>query len=571
MKPVKAFLVGATMVTTLLKVLADYNPIKNKIYISSVIVIFLLFCLPACERKQEIQPEPVTTKRKNEALEQFSLAVAGATADPGFRKLIKTEVNKQFDYDFDVLYRFIADREITTELGKTKVSDFLTFHLNKPHVASKKESVNSLYLQNLVDLVDNLQISIPNFGAEWDAEGFIPKVVVLPVDFDEKTVNQVKAFDQFGNVSWVGAEEALQEPYIVVRESERVDINGKLRVDKYGFVLPEEMRLTVAEAAYIEAHTAYLNGTLDERNNFEPIIEVVDDEYLIGYSQSTKGVSYKGTTSMYDGSQTLYPNARTAAVSMPTNVSVYPSNPYSMYIKWQDVPEATYYKIYREVNYSGNYSLIATKSKSEGQTHSDNFLTLGNLYTYQIQAFNGSDTDYSARTLTTGARASWRRNNGREVIQKIYISRECWNWCCGLFDGKIELQYRLIKYNKQDNTVEYPEYNLGQRTKNQQKDTWHTYTTSLFDWDVTKYAYNYMLYFYEDDGGNGRGVEITLGMKFTAGIKDAISAEQNASVKFTLDDRDEEMGYVEIYHYDPTGKNYYLGPKKGQAIVVVAQ
>jgi hypothetical protein len=75
------------------------------------------------------------------------------------------------------------------------------------------------------------------------------------------------------------------------------------------------------------------------------------------------------------------------------------------------------------------------------------------------------------------------------------------------------------------------------------------------------------LFFYEDDGGNDNGATITLSATF----KPTDAIEVGASVEFSIDDRDEELGWVEIFHYDQSGVGYYLSPQHGSAILKVRQ
>jgi hypothetical protein len=249
----------------------------------------------------------------------------------------------------------------------------------------------------------------------------------------------------------------------------------------------------------------------------------------------------------------------------PTNVQAFPMNPYSVNIQWQESPSAIYYKIYREVNYDGNFAELATVNYPQS-SYSDNFLSVGNHYDYKLRAFSGEDC-YSVSSFSKGAYATWRTTNFNDILYRIYISDACWNWCCSWPEGDIELKYRIVKYNKSDQVVEYPKNSLPSKSKSSQKGKWCLYDRELFRWDITKYAYNYMLFFYEDDGGNDAGLTIKLTAKFEP--TDAITV--GAEISFTIDDKDEELGWMEIHHYDSWGKVYNMSPRKGSAQMTVRQ
>ncbi len=249
----------------------------------------------------------------------------------------------------------------------------------------------------------------------------------------------------------------------------------------------------------------------------------------------------------------------------PTNTQVFPMIPYSINIQWQEVNTALYYKLYREENYSGQNVEIATVSYPQS-SYSDNNLTSGAHYDYKVRAFSGDDC-YSVSTLGKGAYASWRTNNYFDVLNQIYITDACWNWCCSWPEGDIELKYRIVKYNKTDQVVEYPKNSLPSKSKSSQKGRWCIYDKELFRWDITRYAYNYLLFVYEDDGGDDSGMTIKLTAKFEP--TDALTI--GAEITFTIDDKDEELGWIEIHHHDIYGKIYNLSPRKGSAQLKVRQ
>jgi len=252
-------------------------------------------------------------------------------------------------------------------------------------------------------------------------------------------------------------------------------------------------------------------------------------------------------------------------LSTPQNLKIFPFLPYSINLQWQGTQGVPYYKIYREIDYSGNYQELITVFYPNS-SYSDNGLTVGIHYDYKIQAFR-SDDCFSALSYSSGSWASWRHNNYFDILNQIYISDRCWNWCCGWPEGDIELKYRIIKYNKSDQQVEFPKNALASMSKKLQKGKWCTYDKELFRWDITTYAYNYLLFIYEDDGGDDKGTTI----KLSAGFKPTDKVNIGAEISFTIDDTDENLGWIEIYHFDQPGKEYLLSPRKGTAMLKIRQ
>jgi hypothetical protein len=342
---------------------------------------------------------------------------------------------------------------------------------------------------------------------------------------------------------------------IYTDENESGQYEG-FKIDKNGDLIKLDFLLTEDYAKNNEVWVISINERVDESgavstNQVDPLVALS----FLSNNDKINPITFDGTK----GSLACTPP------SVPQNLQTYPFLPKSVNLQWQDIQGVAYYKIYRDINFSGNYVALTTVNYPSC-SYSDNNLTVGNNYSYKVQAFNATDC-YSALSYSSGAYASWRTNNYNDLISTIYISKDCWNWCCGWPEGAIELKYRIVKYNKLDQQVEYPKNSLPQTGSAFQKGLWAPYFQTLFRWDITKYAYNYLLFFYEDDGGNDNGLTIKLSTSFKP--KSDYSVE--ASISFTIDDKDEELGWVEIYHSDPSNKEYSLAPRKGSAKIKLIQ
>ncbi|HYV94278.1 MAG TPA: DUF3103 family protein [Chitinophagales bacterium] len=193
---------------------------KNLIIIASA-----AFILSSCKKQMnEISPSVLhqslgtDTKSINESLDKAALIVATSLQDPALRSFIKAEALKQFDGDYDVLYRSAKTIVIN---GRSLENIFSGATQARFSQAGEFESV--------ISNVPNFQISVPVHCEEWNTDNDIPLVAISEKDADEKTLQQVKAYDSEGNIHFLSADAEPDMPVIVVGISERVDNNGALK------------------------------------------------------------------------------------------------------------------------------------------------------------------------------------------------------------------------------------------------------------------------------------------------------------------------------------------------------
>ncbi len=471
-------------------------------------VLSMVLCLFSCERQNEKMQDIIQTNPQDSELlqELFGLrsCLAYINSDLDLRDFVYKQIERKFDGDFNVLFG-IVEEEINQ------------------NYQSKKGEIN-LSLDFFKDKKLFPQIYIPNY-------------------------EELKKRKILGK----------ENPAILfyIDEIETGEYPG-FKLNKKGELIEMDFLLTENYANNNEVWVISINERVDEFGNpaeiFSNLFEQVGFSSINGDSNSFKEDYAKGTLAC-------------TPPSKPAKVEAYPSLPYSIYLEWEDVSNALYYKIFRDANYSGNFALVKTIDRqTEGSAWTNSGLQVGGHYSYQVQAFNAEDC-FSARTFSVGSWASWRTNNYNDILYQIYISDGCWSWCCGWPEGDIELMYRLVKYNKSDQQIEYPKNSLPKTSKSAQKGKWHIYNKELFRWDIAKYAYNYLLFFYEDDGGDDKGTTIKLSGNF----KPTDNLTVGADISFTIDDRDEELGWIEIYHFDTAGKIYSLSPRKGSASIRIRQ
>ena len=376
-------------------------------------------------------------------------------------------------------------------------------------------------------------------------------------------------------------EEEINYPILLVRMAERVDSNGMVRVDPEGFVIPENERWVSAVEAYRYAEEQLKSAPLVRD---DPVIQVLDDakfqKALV--SQRLLYASEQMTPKMVTGTlaDPGLKSATATAISAPTNFSVHPAGPYTIQLNWTQVAGAVSYEIFRQYDTYPNYQIATVDDKQIN--FFDQYLSLGDHYTYSVRAVDAAG---NRSPLTEGKEsyASWRSNGNRDVIERIYINTDCWNWCCGLFDGKIELQYKTSYLLTPGNTnLAYPSTgvnSLSQKTKDQQKNKWCYYNHYLFPWDVRYNSYSYRFVLVEDDG-SGDAKTIKFGVTFKVQILKIIDISVTPNVEFKVAAKDEDFGEVIILFWEPKSgpivnnipsDGYNLIPDHGKARMYLKQ
>ena len=128
-----------------------------------------------------------------------------------YRQLLKAEALKQFDGDYDVLYRAFAAQQP----GFGQRMDEL--------VAGSKSGQPLTGMTDVLAHVPNLNISVPVNIDKWDAGSFSPLVVFIPADYDEKNYPKpLQAYDKDGQVHLLDTKKAPDYPVVAVGPSERV-------------------------------------------------------------------------------------------------------------------------------------------------------------------------------------------------------------------------------------------------------------------------------------------------------------------------------------------------------------
>jgi len=207
---------------------------KKKSILSSIFLVFF-FLLESCTKeevakisysKQSADEEiliPSTallydekSSRKyaptdDDSITEFSKDLAKMLSDKEIRQFIKTEANKKFDGDYDILVKNVLDAKKIDPKFKEKNTKFINEYSNQKYEKLKN--------------YDFLNISVPFFIDEWNPDKQIP-LVAIAYGAIEGEAKFLKAFDHKGKVYLLDALKEPNLPVIVVGENERVDKKG---------------------------------------------------------------------------------------------------------------------------------------------------------------------------------------------------------------------------------------------------------------------------------------------------------------------------------------------------------
>ena len=157
----------------------------------------------------------------NSSLSEVAKNLAYLVKEPKYRTLIKNQVAKKFDQDYDVLLYHLMKSKLPD--GKT-FSESVSSNISRTK-ASENISINNQFTK-IISEIPLVQVAIPVNFKEWDPNAYTPKVAFLPVDYDESTTKTIIAYDYSGNEYEIDAIIPPTEPVIVVSLNERVDINN---------------------------------------------------------------------------------------------------------------------------------------------------------------------------------------------------------------------------------------------------------------------------------------------------------------------------------------------------------
>ena len=277
----------------------------------------------------------------DEVMGNLALSVSRAMCgNTEFRQLIHENALEQFDGDYDVLLKHVADDTVLADDetvvtrsadGTIAVKDLLSVYF--PEEGTETRSSGTNIIEELQRLYPNLQISVPVHAEDWNPEEYVPVVAFLPEDYCDATVTEIPGYDAAGNFVWIDAINIPENPVIVVGLCERTDANGEL-LDGYN-----------PEAVY---------------------------PYQDNVAGDTRGW---GVT----------------APAAPTNLAANRVTT-GVALSWEHSGTANGFYIYRKAAKGGAYQKIGTVTGSNNKTYFDYNLISNEYYYYYVSAYSVGGT-----------------------------------------------------------------------------------------------------------------------------------------------------------------------------------
>lgn len=179
--------------------------------------------LVSCQKEEVLTDIPQSAYQKEASkndlvIYNFAKTVSKLLSDKEIRKLIKTEAEKQFNGDYEILYMHLKDVKLST--GETFGERAL------------KTSQGLLSAEDLAK-IPLLSICVTLDYTSWASDTYTPSVVYKLSTFKENADKFVSGFDRTGAAIQLSALEEPKEPVIIIRLNERCNEDGTVKSDAF--------------------------------------------------------------------------------------------------------------------------------------------------------------------------------------------------------------------------------------------------------------------------------------------------------------------------------------------------
>jgi Protein of unknown function (DUF3103) len=177
-----------------------------------------------------------------EDYEEFAKMLALSLKDKNMRKFLKDEASKKFDGDYDILVAKVQDNLISgAKFGE--------------HLKKNEKKANS-YVEVLKN--EKLNISIPIEIEKWDLNKQV--LVAVALGANEKTTQNLKAFDSNGKIYLINAKTDPNQPVIVIGNNERIGFVSSKNTIKKGRTSGYFETVSYAKVKDLSAIEKWWNG-----------------------------------------------------------------------------------------------------------------------------------------------------------------------------------------------------------------------------------------------------------------------------------------------------------------------
>ena len=508
----------------------------------------------------QMPKETFTIEQKNANIELLGQVIAKLTSQSKeFRLLVWGKAQEKVTHDYDVPLVFILDEII----GETTVRVAASSILSAIDPDSK--------LEKLIESLHYVELTIPLHQVEGWNPLLVPSIAIVPVEPQENVENYL-GFNPTCERVQFSSKDAPKEPVIVIRESDRIDKNGKLSVNMDGLTVPEEARLHIDEFKEnikelilmreevnskkekffnIISEEAYQQMVMQQKAEQESLQKKQEAEHKLFLAEIEKATSSK---SLVSNSLTGFTNQRKAVT-----------------LSWSDVPQSgVIYKVIASGDFIVNgYQQFVTDQLLTTTTSLNATCLLpyeGQIYNIWVEGFSNSSGEKISCSNPISIHSSGRASACTEYPNKISMTASAMRNLEGWAANDLELNWVISKSNTSGvaervesdkdfdgGHIYYPHYSWGRM-----RDTDRNYTSSsfpLFDWNRTDFYNNgercnngtYSILWIEHDGDlKDKTIQIATNIIRLAGnIYNPVLTEAVFSIlelSFSMYKHNEEIG-----------------------------
>lgn len=550
-----------------------------------ILLYAILFSISilSCEEKSEVVMDDLKKSDYDEMVFSLAKAINAAVREnEDYRLLIKDEVSKLYDGDYDYLLSTSMGHTVTPSdilitrsscNAEITVKELLSYYLNTSSI-STKSSLD--YLDDIINQYPELQISVPVHAEGWDPELYIPSVAIIPEDCEYMKTKTLPGIDAEGKEIEIDAINEPEVPVIVVGLSERmigppiIDIdqpslnvasitltgvfsNGAMRLEycassNVTSINSVDIYRTKANSAVYEKIASCTEPPTFNTYNDWAIEDYKEYSYYIRASCVVSFINGEATTNVTSNVITLIADS-----IVPNSVTNLRSrNEYSTknFITW-DNPEMNIYptQIFKTTPNMTN-RLIATLNPTETYYYDDPVIK-GEKWIYLVKKLNPNTGSVSPHKQTFVYNPY--RNPSKEskvMLRKILLDR---TQIEGWFEGRPEVYittYGHIKLSNGDiivDTLSTVDYRFPAGSNGTSEDL----SSLLADWsffDDSSYYPVINIHAVEYDRGNGSfdfSTSAKIGLKLSDDI--VLESKGNFNYVFSNDAQDCGVAYLRYY------------------------
>ncbi len=513
---------------------------------------------------------------------QLAKAVNAAVREnSSYRILIKQEVSKQFDGDYDYLFSTAMSQTLTPSIElmtrsgcdeDITVRELLSYYF-EPSVIDTKSSLECL--DDILAEYPELQVSVPVHAEEWDPENYTPIVAFIPEDCEYPKTKTLPGIDSQGEMVEVDAINEPDEPVIVVGLSERLNVDPSINIIQPVLNIPKitlsgryedgAVRLEYSKVNIVKVNALTVYRTNANSNTYNDIASYSGLYIPITYNDWNveEGKEYTYyleavctiSTSTGNTEGTVYSNNFTLKIdsNLPMPVLNLSSvNEYSTknFIIWENPDTNNYLTQIFKTTPDITNSLIATLEPTETYYY-DEPVVKGEKWTYLVKKYNPNTGEVSPHEKTF-VYNPYRDPSGvsKVMLRKILLDRKQIE---GWFEGRPEVYITTYGHSKLPNgdfkidTLSKVSYRFPAGSAGASEDL----SLLLADWsffDDSDYYPVINIHAVEYDRGNGY-FDMSADAKIGFKASDSITLDVKGHFEFKLNHDVQDCGIAYLRYY----------------------